>query len=75
MRRSSSDNESSGARPIRHEFVENQARVGMRIIGRFRDLDDPNRFVGLRGFDTMATRGPLLVQEASCGAKICGVSD
>jgi hypothetical protein len=42
------------------EFVESQERLGMRIIGQFRDLDDPNRFVWLRGFDSMATRGDAL---------------
>ena len=42
------------------EFVESQESLGMRIIGQFRDLDDPNRFVWLRGFDSMATRGKAL---------------
>ena len=28
----------------------------MRIIGQFRDLDDPNRFVWLRGFEDMSSR-------------------
>jgi NIPSNAP len=42
------------------EFVESQESLGMRIIGHFRDLDDPNRFVWLRGFDSMATRGKAL---------------
>jgi quinol monooxygenase YgiN len=38
------------------EFVESQEAVGMRLIGQFRDLDDPNRFVWLRGFRDMRTR-------------------
>jgi hypothetical protein len=37
-------------------FVEGQERCGMRIIGQFRDLDDPDRFVWLRGFPDMAAR-------------------
>jgi len=32
----------------------------MRIIGQFRDLDNPDRFVWLRGFPDMATRGRAL---------------
>jgi quinol monooxygenase YgiN len=32
------------------EFVESQEAVGIRVIGQFRDLDDPDRFVWLRGF-------------------------
>ncbi len=28
----------------------------MKVIGQFRDLDDPNRFVWLRGFRDMASR-------------------
>lgn len=42
------------------EFVESQEEVGMKIIGQFRDLDDPNRFVWLRGFPDMQTRGEAL---------------
>ncbi|WP_394823637.1 NIPSNAP family protein [Pendulispora albinea] len=38
------------------EFVETQEATGMKIIGQFRDLDDPNQFVWLRGFDDMAAR-------------------
>jgi NIPSNAP len=32
------------------EFVESQERVGMAVCGQFRDLDDPDRFVWLRGY-------------------------
>jgi quinol monooxygenase YgiN len=38
------------------EFVETQEVVGMRVMGQFRDLDDPDRFVWLRGFADMQTR-------------------
>jgi len=37
-------------------FVEGQERCGMRVIGQFRDLDDPDRFVWLRGFADMESR-------------------
>jgi hypothetical protein len=42
------------------EFVESQEAVGMKVIGQFRDLDDPNSFTWLRGFDNMAARAPAL---------------
>lgn len=42
------------------EFVESQEAVGMRVIGQFRDLDDPNRFVWLRGFRDMPLRAQSL---------------
>lgn len=38
------------------EFVEGQESVGMTLIGQFRDLDDPDRFVWLRGFPDMEAR-------------------
>ena len=38
------------------EFIESQEREGMRVMGQFRDLDDPDRFVWLRGFADMASR-------------------
>lgn len=42
------------------EFVESQEALGMAVLGQFRDLDRPDRFVWLRGFDSMADRpGPL----------------
>lgn len=37
-------------------FVEPQEALGMRVLGQFRDLDDPDRFVWLRGFADMAAR-------------------
>lgn len=39
-----------------HEFVETQEAVGIQVIGQFYDLDDPNRFVWLRGFNDMSAR-------------------
>jgi quinol monooxygenase YgiN len=38
------------------EFVESQEALGMKVIGTFRDLDRPNRFVWLRGFTDMDAR-------------------
>jgi hypothetical protein len=42
------------------EFVESQEALGMRILGQFRNLDDPDQFVWLRGFDDMTTRPKAL---------------
>ncbi|MGH7911450.1 MAG: NIPSNAP family protein [Candidatus Dormibacteraceae bacterium] len=42
------------------EFVESQEAAGMRLIGQFRDLDDPDRFVWLRAFPDMESRGRAL---------------
>ncbi len=38
------------------EFVTGQQAVGIRVGGRFRDLDDPDRFVWLRSFPDMRRR-------------------
>ena len=38
------------------EFVESQDALGMQIIGQFRDLDDPDQFVWVRGFPSLASR-------------------
>jgi hypothetical protein len=38
------------------EFIEPQEAVGMHVIGHFRDLDAPDRFVWLRGFPSMEAR-------------------
>ncbi|EFL34847.1 conserved hypothetical protein [Streptomyces viridochromogenes DSM 40736] len=38
------------------EFVETQEEAGMDVLGQFRDLDDPDRFVWLRGFRDMEVR-------------------
>jgi hypothetical protein len=42
------------------EFVESQEAVGIKVIGQFQPLDDPDRFVWLRGFPDMATRARAL---------------
>lgn len=42
------------------EFVESQEALGMTLVGQFRDLDNPDRFVWLRGFPDMATRARAL---------------
>ncbi|KJY38801.1 nipsnap superfamily protein [Streptomyces sp. NRRL S-495] len=38
------------------EFVTGQEAAGIAVGGRFRDLDDPDRFVWLRSFPDMASR-------------------
>ncbi len=42
------------------EFVESQEALGMRLVGQFRDLDNPDRFVWLRGFRDMNSRKAAL---------------
>jgi hypothetical protein len=42
------------------ELVESQEALGISVIGQFRDIDDPDRFVWLRGFPDMATRAEAL---------------
>ena len=42
------------------EFVEPQEALGMKIIGQFRDVDNPDRFVWLRGFSDMSLRARAL---------------
>jgi hypothetical protein len=42
------------------EFVETQEAAGIRIIGQFRDLSDPNRFVWIRGYPDMPSRANAL---------------
>jgi NIPSNAP len=41
-------------------LAQGQEAVGMTILGWFRDLDDPDRFVWLRAFPDMARRAPAL---------------
>lgn len=43
-------------RLFERQFIESQEAVGMQVIGQFYDLDDPNRFVWLRGFNDMEAR-------------------
>src|SRR5688572_26594158 len=38
------------------EFVESQEEQGMKVIGTFVDLDQPDCFVWLRGYGDMASR-------------------
>jgi hypothetical protein len=42
------------------EFVDPLEAAGMTVIGQFRDLDDPDRFVWLRGFRDMPSRAQSL---------------
>jgi hypothetical protein len=42
------------------EFIESQEALGMKIIGQFRDLNNPDRFVWLRGFRDMPSRAEAL---------------
>lgn len=41
-------------------FIETQEAAGMRIVGTFRDLDRPDRFVWIRSFTDMPTRKAAL---------------
>jgi quinol monooxygenase YgiN len=43
-------------------FVEGQEAAGIRIIGQYRDLDDPDRFVWLRSFPDMESRQAALTK-------------
>ncbi|HSE13017.1 MAG TPA: NIPSNAP family protein, partial [Rudaea sp.] len=56
------------ARLFDDEFVDPLEAAGMTVIGQFRDLDDPNRFVWLRGFRDMGSRADSL--EAFYGGPI-----
>ena|SRR5439155_908002 len=42
------------------EFIEPQEALGIKVIGQFRDLDRPDRFVWLRGFRDMTSRAKAL---------------
>src|SRR5262249_9744986 len=42
------------------EFIETQEALGMKVIGQFRVLDDPDRFIWIRGFPDMTTRAAAL---------------
>jgi hypothetical protein len=42
------------------EFIETQEATGMTVIGQFRDLNNPDSFVWLRGFDDIPTRARAL---------------
>jgi hypothetical protein len=38
------------------EFIESQEALGAHVVGTFRDLDSPDRFVWIRGFADFAAR-------------------
>jgi hypothetical protein len=38
------------------KLIEGQEELGMRVVGQFRDLDDPNRFTWMREFPNMESR-------------------
>ena len=42
------------------EFVESQEAVGIELVGTFRDVDRPDRFVWVRGFPDMPSRAASL---------------
>ncbi|HEY6621525.1 MAG TPA: hypothetical protein VIY68_18415 [Steroidobacteraceae bacterium] len=41
-------------------FIESQVALGAAVVGTFRDLDDPDRFVWIRGFHDMLRRRQAL---------------
>lgn len=47
-------------RLFEREFIESQEAVGIQVLGQFYDLDDPDRFIWLRGFGDMAARAEAL---------------
>ena len=42
------------------EFVETQEAVGIQVIGQFYDVDEPDQFVWLRGFNDLPARAQSL---------------
>nr|WP_259371891.1 NIPSNAP family protein [Caldimonas mangrovi] len=42
------------------ELVHTQQALGIEVVGPFRDLDRPDVFVWVRGFASVAARGPAL---------------
>jgi hypothetical protein len=42
------------------ELIESQEATGMAVLGQFRDLDRPDRFVWVRGFADMPSRAAAL---------------
>lgn len=42
------------------EFIESQNACGMTVLGRYRDEEDPDRFVWMRGFSDMEARRQAL---------------
>jgi hypothetical protein len=47
-------------RLFEREFIEPQEAAGIRVLGTFRDLDDPDRFVWMRGFPDLRARPTAL---------------
>jgi hypothetical protein len=47
-------------RVFEDEFIAPQEALGMAVFGPFCDLEDPNRFVWMRGFMDMGARGEAL---------------
>ena len=48
-------------------FFPEQERLGATLVGSFRDADDPDRFVWLRGMPDLATRQRVLTEFYSDG--------
>jgi hypothetical protein len=44
------------------KLIEGQEQAGMRLLGQFRDLDDPNRFTWMREFPSMEVRERALTE-------------
>jgi hypothetical protein len=44
------------------EFIERQEAAGIEVIAQFRDVNDPHRFVWLRGFPDMPARARSLTE-------------
>jgi hypothetical protein len=44
------------------KLIEGQEDVGMRLLGQFRDRDDPNRFTWMREFPNMDVRAKALTE-------------
>lgn len=42
------------------KFIEGQEQLGMRLLGQFRDLDDPDRFTWMREFANVGVRAKAL---------------
>lgn len=42
------------------KLIEGQEALGVRVLGQFRDLDDPDRFTWVRQFSSMEARGQAL---------------
>ena len=57
------------------DLIAPQEAAGMALVGQFRDVDDPDRFVWLRGFPDMRARAEALGRFYQAGleaASRCG---